>query len=299
MATAWGVDRDANGNGTTPEDFQRIIASMFMNAGTVDGLDVKGTASMAYTVSAGSAIIDTGPDMAVWASSPAITVLTDPAPTTGSPRVDTIYIKQNFPGSQGDSFTSVGVAKGVAAPANSVVIGRFTVGLGITATTAAVQNKDRDYARPVGGSLGTLVKVVDSDPTLHRFDDPIKKGQGRFVVPTDRNLELHLTSTVLRTQANGTPQPGNLRAALRYHIYVDNTLVETRIREYQGHYAKSEEFTIHTSVLAGEHTVHYTVWRVWTETGINDDNDYWKIMHGGAEKYPGDVIIVKDVGVAK
>ena len=55
-STALGVRQDADGNGTTDVAMRHILAAQWANTGVIDGLAVTGGTTMAYKVSAGTAV---------------------------------------------------------------------------------------------------------------------------------------------------------------------------------------------------------------------------------------------------
>ena len=132
--------------GTTTQDMQRIIAAEYRTAGIIDGCDITTGSTMAYTISAGAVVLDSGTDMAVKVPVAQQTIPTTPAPATGS-RTDTIYVRQMFPTEANpDNSSFVGVTSG-SAPSNSVVIDRRTVPAGATGTNATTSIQDRKSTR--------------------------------------------------------------------------------------------------------------------------------------------------------
>lgn len=291
MATAWGIGPDANGNGTTPEDIQRIIAAQYMNAGIIDGADVRGTASMSYTVTAGAVILDTGADMAVMVPVPATTVATTAAPATGS-RTDTVYVKQNLPGSDASSMAVVGVTSG-AAPSNSIVLAKFTINAGMTSTSGANQTHNRKFAVPVGASLGRLHRYSPAASSAAQPNGVTTRGAGRIYVPTDRDIEIDMVSTVRAAHEDGSRNNEGIGSVM-YKFYVDGQHVKSWERRYDRMY-ETKQFSFIHALTEGEHTVHYTTELQFVQVSPG----YWAIAKDGTEKWPGDVFTVSDRGVIK
>ena len=298
MPASWGIAPDANKNGTTPEDIQRIIAAQYLNDGIIDGCQVSGTATMQYTVKAGAVVITTGTDMAVLCPVPATTVPTVAAPPTGS-RTDTIYVKQMFPTTDGSSQAVVAVTSG-AAPSNSVVLDKRVVNAKTTATTSTTSTYDKRYARQIGSSLGILSSAGDTDnTTVHHVSTNVKKGVQRFVVPTDRKIGLRMTTTMSRCKADGVPQQGVLPVVCAIEIYLDNQLIRTFHRQYTGYAAETVQFETSETVGAGAHTAHYVITPEWQHPDVYVPNEYWRTRHGGTQKYHGSFLTVTDEGVSE
>lgn len=292
MATAWGIGPDSNGNGTTPEDIQRIIAAEYNNAGIIDGADVKGTNSMAYTVSAGAVILDTGQDMAIKVPVVATTVNTSPAPATGS-RTDTVYVKQNMPGTDASSLAVVGVTSG-SLPPRSIALAQFTISAGMTATSSASQILNRKFAVPVGTSLGRLHENTMTPSGKTSPNGVTVRGAGNIYVPTDRDIEVRMYSTIMAVTSDGyTDLTGT--GSVFYKFYIDGQHVRSWERRYD-RIADTEYFSFPQALTEGKHTLHYTTERQFA--GPNSAG-YWKIMHGGTDKFLGDVFHVRDLGVIR
>lgn len=293
MPTGLGVPHDANGNGTTTDDLQRIIAAEYSNAGIIDGARVSGTATMSYSVSAGAVLMDTGTDMAVKVPVPATTVPTDPAPATGS-RTDTLFVVQHWPGVDGDSLAFVARSPSTefpTVPAGAIVLDARTVPAGATSTSGTTSIHNRKFARPVGGSLGRLHLFVDQD-TTPRLTTTVTRGAGSFYLPTDRDIEFNMTSTVAAVSSNG--QVADERGSVLYQFHVDGKVVRSWERGYDRVW-ESKQLSFLLALEEGRHDVHYTVRRQWVETGATSGR--WAVRYGGAEQYVGDAFRVYDRGV--
>lgn len=286
--TGLGVERTTSG-GTTPEDIQAIIAARYRNAGIVDGAEVHGTATMSYSITAGAVIIDTGADSAIEVPVAKQTIPTAAAPVTGS-RVDTVYVKQNFPTADNpDNSVFVGVTSG-ALPANSYVLNKFQINAGVTATSAAPSVHNRKYAVPISGNLGRQHWHVETNGAP-RTTGVFKRGAGKIFAPTDRDMELRLSSCVSASDAAGNSVDGT--GTVLYKFYVDDAVVASFERPYQ----RAWETKLYSFIMAfaeGEHTVHYTVESRFVPSG---QTGRWAVRHGGVDKFPGDDFRVYDKGV--
>lgn len=288
MTTGFGVPNSTSG-GTEPDDIQKIIGAEYRNAGIIDGCDVTGTTGMSYKVTIGAVIIDTADGMAIKVPVDAQTVPTTPAPAVGS-RVDTIFVCQRFPTSGNpDNSAYVGVTAG-SPPANSYILSKRTIEAGMTSTARTVEEHNRKFARPVGGSLGRLHWHIESDGTP-RTKGVFKRGAGNIYVPTDRDAEVLLNTCVSASAPDGTTVDGE--GSLLYRIYLDNVLEAT----FERVYTRAWENKIFQRLIAlreGAHTIHYTVEHsTYTASGTGR----WAVRHGKADKFSGDDFRVYDRGV--
>ncbi|MDU4504395.1 MAG: hypothetical protein E7J02_15670, partial [Staphylococcus warneri] len=115
MTTGFGMAPDSNGNGTTPDDLQAVIAAQYPEAGIISGCEVKGTAAMIYQVASGAVCIHLAPGRAVLVPVPAQQITTQPAPTTGS-RTEYIYCQQLTEPVNGSVASKVAIGATVPAP---------------------------------------------------------------------------------------------------------------------------------------------------------------------------------------
>lgn len=226
MGYPWPKAPLADGTGTTSTDMQRIIGSQYMSSGVLPngGLTVEGTSGMAYKVNSGACFMWTSYASRLGMLVPvdATTVNTAAAPSTGS-RIDTVYV---------DGDGAVRVVQGTAIP-SGVAIARFTVPAGITATTAAQQSIDRNFAIATGGTLGRLARW--SEPGgVEVGPSEFTRYVGRFNVPSDRLIRADVTTTIKSSTATpGTAQfevsfvgpsgPGSTRRMLAAHTENWNT----------------------------------------------------------------------------
>lgn len=185
----------ADGTGTTPADLQRIVGAQFATSGVLPtgGATVTGTSSMAYRISAGAVILKTVAGLGFLHAIEEQTINTAPAPATGS-RLDRIVMSTDG---------AISVTQG-AAPGGGITLGLFTVPAGITATTAAQQSVDRNYAIPAGASLGVLASWTDPGGVTTTTASQTR-ATARVYLPSDRTVRLDLSATVrASTAAEGT-----------------------------------------------------------------------------------------------
>lgn len=281
--------------GTTTQDMQRIIAAEYRTAGIIDGCDITTGSTMAYTISAGAVVLDTGHDMAVKVPVAQQTIPTTPAPATGT-RTDTIYVRQNFPTEANpDNSSFVGVTSG-AAPSNTVVIDRRTVPAGATGTSATTSVHNRKFALPIGGSLGRQHLAIDTGGTVFTPTSKVTRGAGTIYVPTDRDLEFNMISTVSMSDANGSTPDQYWNCSVLYKFYVDGELVKSWERMISRIW-DSQQFSFVYAMPEGQHSVHYTVegryFPEWTGAAYR----FWTVREGGTNKFSGDQFRVYDRGV--
>lgn len=286
MATGWGVGPDKNGNGTTPEDIQRITSAEYIWAGILNRCTVTGTTGMSYKVEGGAAVIQVGPVAKVKVPVFEQTIPTTAAPTVGS-RTDIVYVKQNFPATDGDNAVVVGV--GQTLPANALELDRFTVPAGVTSTNQCQRVGNPIFARPVGGQFGVLYSYTDTDKTVRGPGYVGKKGAGSFYLWTDSDLDITLTSTIANAAVNDN------HGSVFYKIFVDDKLVRTIERKYERVW-ESKDFVTPITLDKGRHTVHYEVSTWYTPEG---QDGRWRVLHReGAELFAGDIFTVNHRGVA-
>lgn len=285
MATGFGVGPDANGNGTTPDDIQRITSAEYIWPGIINRCKVTGTTGMSYYIEGGAAVIQVGAVAKVKVPVFEQTVPTQPAPTTGS-RTDIVYVKQNFAATDGNN--NVIVAVGQTLPANSLELARFTVNAGITSTKQAVAIGNPIYTRPVGASFGVLFRAVDQGNGVNGVLTKHTRGVGSFNLWTDSDVEIQISSCVSGPFANDNT------GSVIYKVYVDDKIVAAFERAFN-RYWETKQFSTMVTLPVGRHTVKYTVEGQAAEPG---QTGQWQIRYGGEDKFPGDVITVIHRGVA-
>ena len=288
MATGFGIPNDDKGNGTTPDDIQAITAAEYPEAGIITGCEVTGTSTMAWKVSAGAAVVHLAAGRAVRVPVPAQTITTAPAPPTGT-RSEYIYVKQNTVATDGNINPPVGV--GPPPPATAVTPPRQTTPAGRPPPAPAPEAETPVFPRPGGAPPGVLHRHYHEDDQV-RDRGSFKRGAGTFYVPTDRNIDIRISSTV----ANG--RPGQWESAttadqgvVRYDVYLDDQLIFCREREFNNIFDTRDVSRVWT-VKPGLHKIHYVVSHIW---GFQ----YWRVRGGTERRYAGDQLAVIDMGVAK
>lgn len=289
MTTGFGMAPDSNGNGTTPDDLQAVIAAQYPEAGIISGCEVKGTAAMIYQVASGAVCIHLAPGRAVLVPVPAQQITTQPAPTTGS-RTEYIYCQQLTEPVNGSVASKVAI--GATVPANAVMLSKREVQANIKATTATQEAGNVVFSRPVGGSLGVLHHHETTRDTPHNLGE-FRRGAGTFFVPTDRTVDIRLTSTVTTATSETNVTPVVANGSVFYDIYVDDRLVLRRERAFNNIW-ESKDFSTIQTLQKGQHRIHYVVRH--TTYG----HPWWVVRgENGGFPFPGDSLTVTDIGVAK
>lgn len=278
----WPKMPSAEGVGTSEQDLQRIVGAQYHTSGILPtgGCEVEGTSGMAYEVSPGAIVLHYGDGLALMHAVEGQTILTPPAPATGS-RVDRIVMDR-------DGF--VRVVEGPA-PAGGITLRTFTVPAGITATEdAQASDFDRNYAIPAGASLGRLHAYHDPANNVVGKKGEVQKGFGEFELPSDRLVRFDLTHCVSALQ-NDTP--GVDSAAVRWRVYIDD-LLELSFHTRATWRNPQVNFMSFTTLLReGSHRVHYM-------QDQTEGMDSGFVMHkGGPGAYPGMRFEVWDAGVSR
>lgn len=268
--------------GTTSADMQRIIGAQYMTSGVLPngGLTVKGSSKMEYVVSPGACFmwINSADKLGMLVPVDGITVPTDPAPSTGS-RVDVVYVDGN-----GNVRVNIGYQPGHS---SGVIIAKFTVPAGITGTNNAQLSVDRDFAIPVGASMGRLHAFHDpaSDGVIGNVS-PMTLGQGRFFLPSDRIVRFDLTHCM-----GSTMEANQTASIIRWRIYVDNAQLGSFVTRAEWDWPQTQFTSISTVLSEGAHTVHYT----------QDLQGGARFVHrkGTAAGYLGNRFEVWDAGVSR
>lgn len=282
MGYPWPKAPQSDGTGTTPTDLQRIVGAQYSTSGILPtgGVTVTGTSGMSYRISAGAVVLKTGAGLGLLHPVEAQTVTTAPAPATGT-RTDRIVM---------DTAGRITVTQG-AAPAGGITLGLFRVPAGATATSAASQSIDRNYAIPAGASLGLLHKFHDPANGIRGNVDDMQLGTGRFTLPSDRLVRFDMTHCLSAIQESSSDQPS---VAIRWRVYIDNAIeyaFTTRVTRA----APQTNFISFTKALSpGAHTVHYIQDQIEGLSGPG-----WMHHKGTAEGWPGNRFEVWDAGAAR
>lgn len=303
-STALGVRQDADGNGTTDVAMRHILAAQWANTGVIDGLAVTGGTTMAYKVSAGTAVCSKGPSdgrvLAWWPGGTTDVVAANPA---SNPRTDVVYVYSNDM-TQGDpdNLVHVGVAVGTAsvtAPAPSIPtyatpLAYMRVPSGATNTQQTTLAQPVGNAIPYGGSLGLLLdKVYTGGYQIIQAGAPRVIVAGTVTVQTRRLVDVGMSVTWC---------PSGLSAGATGSGYVDWTLDGVVIRTFrkmfpwfQGDNAFTCDYFEDTAyeVAKGSHTVQL---RLWGSTSAPAGNVGY--TGAGGAGWPGVRLTVKDGGVA-
>ena len=289
MTTGFGMAPDRNGNGTTPDDLQAVIAAQYPEPGIISGCEVKGTAAMSYQITGGAVCIHLAPGRAVLVPVPAQQITTQPAPTNGA-RTEYIYVQQLTEPANGSVASNVAI--GATVPANAVMLSKREIRANVQATTATQEAGNIVFSRPVGGSLGVLFHHETTRDTPHNLGE-FRRGAGTFFVPTDRTVDIRLTSTVTTATSETNVTPVVANGSVFYDIYIDDKLVLRRERAFNNVW-ESKDFSTIQTLQKGQHRVHYVVRH--TTYG----HPWWVVRgENGGFPFPGDVITVTDIGVAK
>lgn len=284
MGYPFGKAPLADGTGTTPGDLQRILGAQYMTAGILPngGLTVSGTTSMAYKVEPGACFMWTSFTARLGMLVPVdgVTVPTSAAPSTGS-RIDTVYV---------DGSGVVRVAAGQSRQPEGVAIARFTVPAGITATTSAQMSIDRDFAIPVGASLGRLSYFHDPATDVAGNVSAMTLGSGRFYLPSDRMIRFDMTHCISAEQDPKTS--GGEATVMRWRLVVDGKQTDsTFTTRAEWDQPQTNQLSLTMLLSEGTHTVAY----------IQDRLKGARFIHrkGGAGGYIGNRFEVWDAGVSR
>lgn len=293
MPTGWGVGNDANGTGTTPDDIQIITAAEYATAGIIKGCEVTTTSNMSYNIVEGAVVIRLSTGRMIRVPVQAQNIPTSAAPATGS-RADLIYVKQNFPATDGNNAVVVGV--GTSLPANSVEIGRRTIPAGITSTAQSVAAGNRIYAQLTGASRNLLATHRDTDTTVRKPGEVITRGATSFTLPTDRLIEFRVTGVIAAGNWNSrtTSAPFGHWGTVKIKLYVDDTIQGTWEHQFDS-FNRPLAISHLIEITPGVHTVRYTLQTEYTPPNMPGE---WRVVSGTAESYPGLRFHVLDRGVA-
>ncbi|WP_178945897.1 hypothetical protein [Kocuria sp. TGY1127_2] len=291
MATGFGLDIDQNGNGTAPDDIQRIIGANWRVAGILSGCAVETTSTMQYHVFAGAVVMNWGMDQKVLVPVEETRIPVDPNPGTTSRR-DKIYVQQRTTEADGDNLAVVASTPG-ALPARSILLADYEVPANSTSTSGAIDRANRVYTRSVGGQYGQVAKFIDTDSSVHG-KELIKRGQQQLwfgamwngVAPTDRDLMIHFNSCI----SAGPNQGADPEGSVIYKFYLNDALVYSVERVFNK-YWESKHYAFPVVIEQANNTIHYTV--QWSSGASS-----WAVRYGGANKAPGDQMVVVDNGVA-
>lgn len=268
--------------GTTPVDIQTWIWSLYRlptsNGAIAKGLEVSGTATMAYSIKRGLSILPAGDRLALAVPTEAIVLQTPEAPSTGT-RVDNIYVSN-------DGVIRVGTTQ----PAGTALIDKREVPAGITATTATTSLLgDRKYSPLYGAAMGELTRWEDPLAFNATVSDARKKvGSLRFTVDSNRTMDIALqVSYDQKASANSSEDTGKA-ASYVWETWIDG--VKRNSIELAVHsWGETKQNRTTFSISAGTHTVDLYRTRRLTSGGVI-------VNRGGAQTWPKTSLAIIDVG---
>lgn len=276
----FGLDRNAAGQGTTPEGLQRILACRYSQPGVIAGLELTpSNTTMQITVGWGAAAVQL-------ASGLLVEVPVDPAPLTlaaapaSGSRTDLVIVT----GAAGVSAGVVSIASTV--PAGAQEIGRVTVPAGATTAAQCTISSDRLWALSTGGSQGVIAEWQETPS----WGAQIPAAQQTLCTlrispqPQPRRIEMILQSCLFMT--SGT-------ASTVYDILVDN-VQSAAIELSSTTYWEAKHTHTYATVSAG--VAHTITLKRRPETGDRPQ------MFGGAHQgvlWPATYLKVQDLGASR
>lgn len=278
MGYAVGKAPTADGTGTTPEDFQRWIWSLYRTGGSAiaAGGEVSGTSKMAYSVEPAAAILSSGDRRRYVALSERVTVPTAAAPSSGS-RTDYIYVG-------GDGAVMVGSSQ----PTNTALLDKRLVPAGITATTATTSLLgDRRFAPLRGASMGPVLSWGESLAHLGTIPAAWTTVMSKtLTLDEDRTLDWrHFMTAAIQQAADG------VFSSVQWQLSIDGAVFKTW--EFKvDNIAETRYFAVTGVLTAGTHTV--TLRRRVRRNPTNVVSYY----RGGDESWPGTNLTCVDLGGA-
>lgn len=221
MGYSWPTAPDSEGNGTSEDDLRQIVGSQYMNQGILPngGLTVEGRSDMSYLVNAGAAFMWTSESQRKGVLVPVttVTVPTEAAPPAGS-RTDSIYILRD----------GVPRVTSGAVPTTGVLLGQFVISAGVTSTSAGQKTINRQFATPVGATLGRWLWYFHPRGGTGGPSEQVMYAD-RFFLPSDRLFRVDLVTTIRSATDPGIAQfevefvNGSTRAMLCHHSNEWNT----------------------------------------------------------------------------
>lgn len=285
MGHGIGLAPNSDGSGTTPDDMQRWLWSLYRTeaAALVRGCEVSGTSGMTYRVTPGVIVVPTGEAQAIAVPIDAVDVATLPAPSSGT-RTDYIWA------------TDTGAVQvGESRPAGTALLGKRRVPANITATTATLDLLgNRLYAPLYGASMGRVASWHEGLADLAVIPDERSRVMAMtFTVDNDRRMQLNFQQSYdCGRAANAGSNPlGWKRPSMVWETWIDGVhrlSVEVGVEDY----AETKQFNWEYDFLAGTHTIE--MYRRRRLIGLPDDF----VIHrkGGASKWPGTSVRLMDIG---
>jgi hypothetical protein len=255
MATGLGVDptKDGSGNitsGTSSQDVRQIYGGLY-SPGLVSGAKITTSGSaMTYTVATGVGMIQSATGQVVPVPIPSKTI--NVSTVGSSSRTDYIYVKQNFPATDGDSAVVVDAATTV--PDNAIVIGTYLQPANATNTSSGSLADSVDYSIPYGASLGNLYTYRHGVTGLLPNTGITRYGHKTLRLPTDRRLLFKVQATLQAQNATGFDNAHYCEYGFLPNIDGGDFVLWTTpgLHQSLGTYA----FEGYFNVTAGTHTVN-------------------------------------------
>lgn len=299
MSVALGVPQSNSGVGTSALEMRKIIGSLFGNKGVVEGLNVKGTSSLYYTVDSGVAACSKGEsDGYTLAYYPGGNTPSVQSNTSGQSRIDTIWLtSHDIQNGDKDNLVTIGVSQGTPSsspvepkiPSDATPIAHMLLPAGATSTQNAFVISERAYAIPYGASVGVLLDKTDTSYKGIYKGSAYTYASGQIYVPTDRLLSVKLTETTWAWHPSTHDWVGS-----GYVDWMLDGLVQTAFRFTN--YPDTPTtccFEDIVEVSAGFHTISARLWGSDTAPA----SDLW--LDYKTEAWPGQRLVVVDSGVVK
>jgi len=277
MGYAVGKAPLEDGTGTTPEDFQRWIWSLYRTGGSAiaAGGEVSGTSTMAYSVEPAASILSSGDRRRYVSLSERVTVPTAAAPSSGS-RTDYIYV-----GSDG------AVMVGSSQPTNTALLDKRLVPAGITATTATTSLLgNRRYAPLRGGTMGRLISW--EEPYGHGYHLPAAQTtvmNETMTLDEDRLVDFRFFQTLALDTTSDS-----VWSSVKWDLLIDGNIQRSWEMKVEN-IAETKFFSMNSLVTAGTHTV--TLRRAVKR----DSNNAILYYKGASGNWPGTNFSAIDLGM--
>lgn len=308
LPTPWGIADDATG-GTTPEDMQQLTAIRYEfrkrdsgkrggiirhsgPAGDGNGIELRPDATLRCHM--GAVLLDVAANRCVEAVIPYVPTV-DPGLAVGTAGTVTIAVALPAAGSNN--------ARLVTSTASSVsdsweVLDKIKLPAGWTRTNQGTRVHDKEYAVLQGTANGELSSALDADSGPRRSGQRYKRLAQSFVVPTDCNISLALSTTVRACWEDGSGAVDlsrGMTSAVVYEIWLDGAVLTTFERVISG-FTDTQFLETVATIGAGRH-------EVWVESRLGPvawgtaGQNFWQVMQGGAPKHRGDFLRVRHEGV--
>ena len=296
MPTGFGTDplkKDGKVIGTSSQDIRRINASMH-SPGIIGnaGLVTLSKTNLTAVISAGVVNIPTGVGESVLAPVPASTVNLG-APTGGTQDWK-IYVKQQFPGTDGSSEVIVSATSGIVPPANTLLIDTIRMPAGATVAASGVSVYDQVFSVPYGSSGEALGWFIDTSNDLIEKDNQWVFTWGKTInLATDRKVKFEVSPTLSAVKADKVtpfdPIETQNYTEMAYKVEVDGQM----------------RFRWNTPPLSRAHATYYFQQFVNLSRGVHDIKFFMSRVSGGpgyprrryGDGSPGTTYLIRDEGV--